>query len=201
MREREGKDTRGRAVAGVLSAVTRTYLSRYYRIEEELLRELRELPGADNLSGCCVAYLLPQAQAAVAMAENLLRYTTWVPLETVAESRLLEQNEWRADLIGAWEHCEGEQSAPDDLALLRRRSEAIVEDMSRRLRQVRLDNSLNADYLRATLVLEEKWLALSELFCQMPLCPALLTLLQRQSAARRRQLASLAQLLRRVPPC
>lgn len=201
MRARERENRGSTPGAGVLSAVTRTYLDRSHSIEEELVRSLREAPMTDSPSYCCVAHLLPQTRATVAMAENLLRYTTWVPLEQLAERMILEENEWRADLIGVWERCEGEASGADAVTLYRRCSESVIEDMGRRLRQMRPDNSLNADFLRTMLILKEGEAELSNLAEQMPLILPLRTLLERRAPLRGRQLASLRGLLRQVPPC
>ena len=70
----------------MLSNVAKNYISEYYCILDRMVEKMTEAKLSDSISGNFIAQMIPHHMAAVEMSENILKYTTLVPLQCIAEN-------------------------------------------------------------------------------------------------------------------
>lgn len=74
-----------------ISCVAKNYLSEYYCILEKMVEGMTEAELSDSISGNFIAQMIPHHKAAIEMSNNILRYTTLIPLERIAKNIIAEQ--------------------------------------------------------------------------------------------------------------
>ncbi len=70
----------------MLSNVSKNYISEYYCILEKMIGGMTEAELCGSISENFIAQMIPHHKAAVEMSENILKYTTLVPLQCIAEN-------------------------------------------------------------------------------------------------------------------
>lgn len=175
------------------SNVTKTYLSTYYDILDRM---------EDGMTGAalgeCVSYnfivqMIPHHQGAIELAQNLLRYTTFVPLQEAAQGILNEQTQSIAALEAALERCTGCTSTAQDLGLYARQFDQISRQMFYRMAQAKAVNDINVNFIREMIPHHQGAIQMAENASRFPLCEELIPALQ---AIVRGQSASIRQLER-----
>lgn len=73
------------------SDVTKSYLCRFSEILDEMIEEITGADLTDSLSHNFIVQMIPHHRAAIEMSRNLLRYTTFVPLQDIALNIIKEQ--------------------------------------------------------------------------------------------------------------
>ncbi|MGN0557027.1 MAG: DUF305 domain-containing protein, partial [Acutalibacteraceae bacterium] len=68
------------------SDVTKKYLCRFYEILDTMIEKMTCAELTDSLSHNFIVQMIPHHQAAIEMSENLLQYTTFVPLQKIAQN-------------------------------------------------------------------------------------------------------------------
>ena len=74
-----------------LSNVAKAYLCRFYEILEQMIEDMTGAELTDSLSHNFIVQMIPHHMAAIEMSENLLQYTTCVPLQNIALNIIVEQ--------------------------------------------------------------------------------------------------------------
>lgn len=75
------------------SDVTQKYLCRFREILENMMTGMTEAEITDSLSHNFIVQMIPHHRAAIEMSQNLLQYTTLLPLQKIAQEIIKEQTE------------------------------------------------------------------------------------------------------------
>ena len=67
-----------------LSCVVKNYLSCYYEILDCMIDKMTKAKTGCSISQNFINQMIPHHEAAIKMAENLLRYTTCIPLQNMS---------------------------------------------------------------------------------------------------------------------
>lgn len=126
--------------------IARSYLERYESILAEMIRGMTQAELTDSISHDFIVRMIPHHRAAIEMSENLLRYTTNLPLQRIARRIIREQTQSIAQLEQALPLC-GQPAGPQALRDYRRRAEQIQTRMFRAMENARRDNRLNCDFM------------------------------------------------------
>ena len=73
------------------SDVTKNYLCRFYKILDEMIEGMTNAELTSSLSHNFIVQMIPHHRAAIEMSENLLQFTTFVPLQHIAQNIINEQ--------------------------------------------------------------------------------------------------------------
>lgn len=68
------------------SDVTKNYLCRFYKILDEMIEGMTNAELTNSLSHNFIVQMIPHHRAAIEMSENLLQFTTFVPLQHIAQN-------------------------------------------------------------------------------------------------------------------
>ena len=87
------------------SIVTKNYLSRFYDILECMKEGMTNAQLNDSISHNFIVQMIPHHEAAIQMSQNLLQYTTFIPLQNIALGIISEQTQsienMRSDKLSA----------------------------------------------------------------------------------------------------
>lgn len=131
-----------------LSCVTKDYLSRYYEILDCMIEKMTNAKLCDSVSQNFIAQMIPHHEAAIQMSENLLKYTTCVPLQDIANCIIAEQSTGIEEMKEMLCECEKCKNCERDLCLYRRRFDKISRRMFDEMGFACCDNNINANFIR-----------------------------------------------------
>lgn len=157
--------------------IARSYLERYESILAEMIRGMTQAELTDSISHDFIVRMIPHHRAAIEMSENLLRYTTNLPLQRIARRIIREQTQSIAQLEQALPLC-GQPAGPQALRDYRRRAEQIQTRMFRAMENARRDNRLNCDFMSEMIPHHRGAVELSRNALRFSLCPQLLPILE-----------------------
>ena len=161
-----------------LSRVTKRYLARYREIFEEMKRAMTAAPNEESIAQDFIVQMIPHHRAAIEMSENLLRFTTWLPLERVAENIVTAQTEGIAEMERALAQCRLPASTPAQAEQYGARLAEIENTMFREMGNAPEDNSINVDFIREMIPHHRGAIRMAENALRFPLCEELKPILQ-----------------------
>lgn len=160
------------------SIVTKTYLSRFYDILDEMIWEMCNADLTDSISHNFIVQMIPHHRAAIEMSRNLLQYTTFVPLQDIAVNIVEEQTKSIKDMTKALGECSKLKNTKDDLQLYMRCYHQITHTMFAGMGDAFASNDINADFMREMIPHHKGAVQMSENALKFPICPELTPLLQ-----------------------
>ena len=87
------------------SDVTKNYLCRFYKILDEMIEGMTNAELTSSLSHNFIVQMIPHHRAAIEMSENLLQFTTFVPLQHIAQNIINEQTKSIENMQKVLSHC------------------------------------------------------------------------------------------------
>lgn len=179
-----------------LSDVTKAYLCRFHEILDRMIREMTGAELTDSLSHNFIVQMIPHHRAAIEMSESLLRVTTFVPLQRIAQGIVAEQTKSIADMQRALPHCARLSNSEQDRCLYEARFGEITQTMFSRMRSARSENDINADFMREMIPHHQGAIRMSENLLHYPICPELDPILQAIITSQERGVRQMQTLLR-----
>lgn len=161
-----------------LSDVSIRYLSRYYEILEEMMRAMINAEEGCSISGDFIRKMIPHHEAAIKMSENLLLYTTNVPLQKIAQNIIEEQTkgiEKMKDILLSCDECE---NTKNELYVYRARNEVIIKNMFYHMQRAFADNDINLDFIREMIPHHKGAIEMSRNALYFPVCDGLKPILE-----------------------
>ena len=73
------------------SDVTKQYLCCFYEILDNMIEEMTNAKLTNSISHNFIVQMIPHHQAAIKMSQNILQYTTLLPLQNIAKNIISEQ--------------------------------------------------------------------------------------------------------------
>ena len=81
-----------------LSKTSVRYLEQYHKILEDMICGMHDAELTDSISHNFIVQMIPHHKAAIEMSVSLLKYTTWIPLQNIAENIIMEQRRGVANM-------------------------------------------------------------------------------------------------------
>lgn len=184
-----------------LSNVTKDYLSAFTCILEEMIQGMTSAPLTDSISHNFITQMIPHHQAAIRMSENILRYTTDLTLQSIAQGIITEQTKSIANMQTALESCAAYSNAQQDLLLYQRRTGLILRTMFSEMWSARATNAVNCDFMWEMIPHHQGAVRMSENALQYSLCPELKPILEAIISSQKRGIREMQALLRRLHCC
>ena len=135
-----------------LSRVAVEYLDRYYEILEKMKGELSRVDV--TLTACCqfICQALAMNTAVSENAKNILRFTTYLPVEDFALSAKGECDEFEKELEKVEGFCEIDTSKQKRLYL--QGVDSLLSHYYMSVGKIIEDNNINLDYIRRSVALD-----------------------------------------------
>lgn len=178
------------------SDVTKTYLSCFYKILDDMIQGMTEADLNDSISHNFIVQMIPHHMAAIEMSRNLLCYTTFIPLQNIAQNIISEQTQSIHNMEKVLKTCSEMTDTEYDLCRYQEKAQNISQTMFCRMRNAVSSNDINANFIREMVPHHEGAIALSENALRYPICPELVPILDAIIVSQRRGVCEMKRLLR-----
>lgn len=181
-----------------LSNVTKDYLCTYYNILDEMIQGMTEAPLTDSISQNFIVQMIPHHRAAVEMSQNILKYTTNIPLQNIAAGIIIEQTKSIANMQEIQHFCARLGNCERDLQLYQRRTSQILQTMFDRMENARTTNNINANFICEMIPHHMGAVEMSKNTMQYDICQDLKPILDAIITSQERGIRQMQQLLRNI---
>lgn len=173
-----------------LSNVAKNYLCRFYEILDKMVCEMTNAELTDSISSNFINQMIPHHRAAIEMSQNILQYTTCVPLQRIAENIIEEQTKSIENMEAIRARCSELKNTEADLCLYQRKFQQIAQNMFTNMREACSTNQINANFIREMVPHHRGAICMCENALQYSICPELVpvlcSIIQSQQAGVRR---------------
>ena len=180
----------------VLSNVTKDYLSAFHCILDEMIRGMTEAELTSSISHNFITQMIPHHRAAIEMSQSILKYTTCVPLQRIAEGIVTEQTRSIENMEKVLCRCSERTDCERDTALYQRRVDQIMRTMFADMERARACNDVNANFMREMIPHHLGAVAMSENALRYEICPELKPILEAIITSQKRGVRQMRRLLR-----
>lgn len=160
------------------SHVTKKYMTCYHQILDEMICGMTDAELTCSISHNFIVQMIPHHRAAIEMSRNLLQYTTWIPLQNIAENIISEQTKSIADMTNVLNCCSQLRNTEAEQCQYLQCFHQITKTMFSRMENACADNNVNGNFLREMIPHHEGAIRMSENALRFPICPELLPILQ-----------------------
>ena len=181
------------------SCVTNAYLHRFHEILNEMVEDMTSVCPGDSISRTFILQMIPHHKAAISMSENILCYTTCLPIEAIAQNIISEQKKSIEQMQDCLDRCSGYENSEKELCAYEGNFQKITERMFREMRTAPAVNDVNPDFLREMLPHHEGAVRMCRNTLQFGICPELHPILEAIIRTQSRGILQMRALLRRFP--
>lgn len=179
-----------------LSEVSKKYLCCFYDILEDMIKGMTEPELTDSLSHNFIVQMIPHHEAAIKMSENILQYTTSIPLQRIARNIISEQTESIENMNRSVMYCSNVKNSSEDICLYNKQFQQITCKMFSLMRQAPATNNINADFIREMLPHHMGAIRMSENILRFQICTDLIPIIQAIITSQRRGICEMRSLLK-----
>lgn len=179
-----------------LSDVTQRYLEQFYMILDGMVQGMTEAELTNSISHNFIVQMIPHHRAAIEMSENLLQYTTNVPLQNIAQNIVEEQTESIEDMCRILDECGCLENTDRALCLYQRKMNQIRQNMVSRMGNSVVTNSVDLDFICEMIPHHEGAIAMSEHTLRFDICPGLNPILEAIITSQERGVQQMKALLK-----
>ncbi len=131
-----------------LSPDTEAYLRAYHCILEQMIAGMTGAKQGDSISCNFITRMLPHHRAAIAMSENLLKYSCFQPLLRIAENIIRTQTQSIADMERVMPACCRQTDCPCALKEYQAKLDRIIQTMFCEMKNACTNDRINEDFMR-----------------------------------------------------
>lgn len=125
-----------------------------------------------------------------------MQYTTFVPLQRIAQNIVNEQTKSIEDMQSVLTHCAQLSNSQQDLCLYERRFRQITQSMFSQMRNACSDNNINANFMREMIPHHQGAIRMSKNVLRFPICSELDPILQAIITSQEKGVQEMQHLLR-----
>lgn len=181
-----------------LSNVTKDYLDRFYCILDDMIEGMTSAVLTDSISHNFIVQMIPHHMAAIEMSENLLKYTTFIPLQNIAEGIITEQTKSIENMREIQCGCSELENSCRDVNLYQRRVDRIMKTMFSEMKNAYSTNNINANFMREMIPHHEGAIKMSYNALQYDICPELKPILYAIIKSQEKGVMQMTRLLRSI---
>lgn len=184
-----------------LSLVTQDYLAAYRCILQGMIQKMCGAALKNSVSYNFIVQMIPHHEAAIEMSRNLLKYTTFLPLQGIALSIIEEQTKSIENMKAVLCSCHEQCSSEETLCRYQERLAPIFQTMFRRMENACAVNSINMNFIREMIPHHRGAVEMSEATLQFDICPELRPILQAIISSQKEGIVQMQELLRCLCRC
>lgn len=157
----------------MLSNVTKDYLERFYDILSEMIKGMTTAELTDSISHNFIVQMIPHHRAAIEMSQNILKYTTLIPLQNIAVNIINEQTKSIENMKNVLDKCSMLTDSKRDIELYNQNFKSITHTMFHEMAGAFTTNNINADFMREMIPHHMGAIKMSENALSFDICPEL----------------------------
>ena len=178
-----------------ISHVTKAYLQEFDRILKIMIRNMTESSLTASISDNFIIQMIPHHEAAIEMSENLLKYTTCIPLQNIAEGIIEEQTKSIGDMLEIQCRCQRPENCEEERCRYQRQMDDIMNTMFLEMGNAPSSNMLNQDFMREMIPHHLGAVRMSELTLRQNICPELVPILKAIIISQKKGILEMRRLL------
>lgn len=180
-----------------LSAVTQRYLTCFGDILDQMICGMTHAEVTNSVSHNFIMQMIPHHEAAIRMCKNLLRYTTFQPLEEIAQNIITEQTAGIASMRQILPCCSYYGNTYEECSAYQTAFREISDDMFTQMQTAQSVNDINTDFINEMIPHHEGAIKLCENALTQPICPSLTPILENIIATQTQGVTEMQALLNR----
>lgn len=180
----------------ILSNVAKDYITVFYCILDEMIHGMTDAELTDSISHNFIVQMIPHHRAAIQMSENILKYTTSVPLQNIAEQIISEQTKSIANMEQAKAICSELTNTEQDICLYQSRFKQITHTMFTDMQNAPATNHINCDFMWQMIPHHRGAVEMSKNVLRFKICPCLKPILYAIIESQERGIAQMQNLLK-----
>lgn len=184
--------------ANRFSDVTINYLNCFKNILEEMIQGMTSAEPTESISHTFIVQMIPHHMAAIEMSRNLLKYTTCIPLQDIAQRIITAQTKSIQDMQRADTVCQKYCNSQKELQSFLKTYDKITQTMFLQMRNARPSNNINISFMREMIPHHMGAVRMSRNALAYNICPELKPILQAIITSQERGIHQMEQLLRRT---
>ena len=153
----------------MLSNVTLEYLDAYYEIIGEMVHAINTAH-KDTISGSFISGIISIMNAASRVSQNILKYTTNIQIQNIAESIIYELGEICDEIKKIPENCLDLRNSDRDTILYKRRTNSAICLMFSKAENAPIANNLNYNFLHEINILYASMIEICAIFLNFSSC-------------------------------
>lgn len=184
-----------------LSNVSKKYLSRFYDILDEMIDGMTTAQLSDSISHNFIVQMIPHHRAAIEMSENLLKYTTCIPLQNIALQIIAEQTKSIENMQAIMCECSQMMNDSTSVDSYQCQVDIIIHNMFCRMENAPDTNRINENFMREMIPHHKGAISLSYNALQYNICQELVPILEAIITSQERGVKQMEQILQRIGCC
>lgn len=181
-----------------LSLVAQDYLNIYRGILESMIQGMTCAELSDSISGNFIVQMIPHHRAAIEMSRNLLKYTTFIPLQNIALGIISEQTRSIENMRQVLGVCRCRKNSGQEICRYQERTQQILHTMFSQMKCACASNQINADFMREMIPHHRGAVEMSENALQSDICPELVPILNAIIVSQKQGICQMQRLLCRT---
>lgn len=183
---------------GRLSHVAQDYLAAFCAILDDMIRDMTQAELTDSISHNFIVQMIPHHRAAIEMSNNILKYTTNVPLQEIATQIVSEQTKSIEDMHRIEASCSECRNTKQELFLYQRRMDQILQTMFTEMGGARGTNRLDCDFMWEMIPHHRGAVRMANNALCFAICPGLKPILHSIITSQERGIRQMNRLLQRI---
>lgn len=179
------------------SDVTKEYLKRFYCILDEMIQGMTSASLTNSLSHNFIVQMIPHHQAAIEMSESLLNYTTFIPLQNIAQNIIIEQTKSIQNMQCILQTCSRMCNTTCEINAYKSNFNEITQRMFDDMGNAPSVNNINVNFMREMIPHHLGAIQMSENALQYTICPELKPILEAIITSQEQGVREMEGLLRR----
>lgn len=160
------------------SDVTKQYLRCFYEILDNMIKEMISAKLTNSISHNFIVQMIPHHRAAIKMSQNILQYTTSLPLQKIAKNIISEQTKGIENMQEILAACGEQLNSKQDIRLYQNGFDQITRTMFSQMRNACSTNQIDANFIREMIPHHQGAIRMSKNALHFPICPQLNPILQ-----------------------
>ncbi len=181
-----------------LSHVAKNYLETYNSILDEMISGMTSADLCDSISYNFIVQMIPHHQAAINMSHNILRFTTNLQLEKIAEQIIEEQTKSIANMRKIMCNCGRLENPKSQLCKYQDKLDDIISVMFDRMKNAKATNRIDCDFIREMIPHHMGAVEMSQTTLRFDICPELRPILEAIIVSQKRGIANMRALSKKI---
>lgn len=130
-----------------LSNVTKEYIEEYSCILDKMIMGMTSAELGESISCNFINQMIPHHRGAIEMSENILKYTTDITLQSIAENIIVSQKESIKNMDKIKCCCCETKNCSRDVWIYQNRTNQIMNVMFEKMGNAPVTNNINCDFI------------------------------------------------------
>ncbi len=180
----------------MLNGNAKQYINNFENILKEMIIKMDSAQLNNSISYNFIVQMIPHHMAAIEMSKNVLRFTTDVCIQKIANNIILEQTKSIQNMKTAICRCNHIKNSNNDLCRYQNKFNKIKNTMFEKMKCAKSSNQINCNFMWEMIPHHEGAVAMSSLTLEECICPELRPILSAIIESQKKGICEMEKLLK-----